>query len=248
MPMGMRAPSGSQPSRPKKTNCAMIASQNTGKASPEMEMNRAKWSGNLSRRTEERIPSGMPIRVDITKATAPSSMVAGKYRFKSSTTGRLVVNDVPRSPWTRLPRYVTYCWGSGSFRPYCSRIFSTALLPARGPAMSRAGSPGMICESPNVNSESPKRTKIRKINLRTISLASMSLSLRVTPRSTRCPNASHYGSGRCPRHAIEVETIEVERIGHKALDVLAENSVTNDLAVIDHGWVLLGENVLSFLH
>ena len=62
VPIGMRAPSGSQPSRPKNTNCAMIASQKTGSASPEIEMNRATWSGSLSRRTEERIPKGIPIK------------------------------------------------------------------------------------------------------------------------------------------------------------------------------------------
>jgi hypothetical protein len=37
----MRAPSGSQPSLPKKMNWAMMASQNTGSANPEMEMKRA---------------------------------------------------------------------------------------------------------------------------------------------------------------------------------------------------------------
>ena len=89
VPIGKRAPSGSQPSRPKKTNCAMIASQKTGRASPEMEMNRAKWSGSLSRRTEERIPNGTPTSVDMTKAMAPSSIVAGRNRFRSSLTGRL---------------------------------------------------------------------------------------------------------------------------------------------------------------
>ena len=102
VPIGMRAPSGSQPNRPKNTNCAMIASQKTGKASPEIEMNRAKWSGSLSRRTEERIPSGIPINVDMTKAMAPSSTVAGKYRLRSSLTGRLVVNEVPKSPRARF--------------------------------------------------------------------------------------------------------------------------------------------------
>ena len=128
VPIGMRAPSGSQPSRPKKTNCAMIASQKTGRARPEMEMNRAMWSGSLSRRTDERIPNGIPISVDMTKAMAPSSMVAGRYRFRSSLTGRLVVNDVPKSPRARFRTYVTYCSGSGSFRPYCSRIFVDGAL------------------------------------------------------------------------------------------------------------------------
>ena len=56
VPIGMRAPSGAS-QRPKNTNWAMIASQKTGKARPEMETNRAKWSGSLSRRTEERFPA-----------------------------------------------------------------------------------------------------------------------------------------------------------------------------------------------
>jgi hypothetical protein len=56
----------------------MIASQKTGRARPEMEMNRAMWSGTLLRRTEETIPRGIPINVDMTKAMAPSSMVAGR--------------------------------------------------------------------------------------------------------------------------------------------------------------------------
>jgi hypothetical protein len=80
----------------------MIASQNTGKARPEIEMNRARWSGSLSRRTEERIPRGIPISVDMTKAIAPSSMVAGRYLFRSSLTARRVVNEVPKSPWARF--------------------------------------------------------------------------------------------------------------------------------------------------
>ena len=37
------------------------------------------------------------------KAIAPSSMVAGRYRFRSSLTGRLVVNDVPKSPRIEIP-------------------------------------------------------------------------------------------------------------------------------------------------
>src|SRR5215208_4288046 len=50
--------------------------------------------------------------------------------------------------------------------------------------------------------------------------------------------------GRRPRHAIDVEAVEVERIGREPLDVLAEYRVTNDLTVIDHRWVLLGQDVL----
>ena len=40
----------------------------------------------------------MPTSVDRTKAMAPSSIVAGRYRFRSSLTGVCVVNDVPKSP------------------------------------------------------------------------------------------------------------------------------------------------------
>ena len=50
----------------------------------------------------------------------------GPRRLKmTSATGRPVYRkDVPRSPRMRLPRYLMYCTGTGSFRPYFSSMIS----------------------------------------------------------------------------------------------------------------------------
>ena len=56
------------------------------------------------------------------------------------------------------------------------------------------------------------------------------------------------GSGGCPRHAVDVVGFEVERVRDEALDVGAENGEVDALAVVDHGRILLGEDVLGFLH
>jgi hypothetical protein len=82
----------------------MKASQKVGAETPIRERPRASESTQPSRHTAAAMPSGMPMRSDSRKATVASSSVAGAYWMISSSTGRRVAMETPRSPCARPPR------------------------------------------------------------------------------------------------------------------------------------------------
>ena len=65
---------------------------------------RTTWSGHCPWRTAASTPMGMPRNTPSTVAMVASSIVAGKNLMRSSSTGRAVMIDVPRSPRTSCPR------------------------------------------------------------------------------------------------------------------------------------------------
>src|SRR5690242_6507673 len=139
-----------------------------------------------------------------------------------------------------------YCWGCGSLRPNCSRIFLTADALARGPAINRAGSPGMTCDRLKVMTDSPKRTTTRKSNRRTMSRTSMQpLAGGRRSQDRRPPRRPESGLAI---HRIERERTEIEPVWHEALDVFPEDRVVGRLAIVDRRRILLGQDVLDFLH
>ena len=79
----------------------MKASQKVGAETPSSDTARARESTQVSRHTAAAMPSGMPTSRVSKKETVASSSVAGAYWTMSSSTGRRVAMETPRSPWTR---------------------------------------------------------------------------------------------------------------------------------------------------
>jgi hypothetical protein len=68
-------------------------------------------------RTAAQTPNGTPKQIATAKAANESSIVAGRNCFKSCRTGRRVVKDSPRSPFSTFVRYVKNCSGSDLSSP-----------------------------------------------------------------------------------------------------------------------------------
>ena len=135
------------------------------------------------------------------------------------------------------------------------RVIQAVLLPDlvdRALACARSGHQsrwiaGDDVRQAKVISDRPKSTKTRKINPAndqpdehaniTVFEAAMA------PR----PQPIAVGSGGCPRHFVGVVGLEVQRVRDEALDVGAENREVDPLPV-DDGRILLGQDVLGFLH
>ena len=80
-----------------------------------------------------------------------SSNVAGNRSPRSLVTGWRVRNEVPRSPWNRLPIYVVYCLAKPPSRPhfFLAALTTSGLLSWRSPTMLANGSDEMNREMPN---------------------------------------------------------------------------------------------------
>src|SRR5262245_30748671 len=77
-------------------------------------------------------------------AYAESWSVIGSLWETSFTIGSLVRIDSPRSPWSARRSHFRYWTGIGSRRPYFCRTSSMPAASASVPAITRAGSPGII--------------------------------------------------------------------------------------------------------
>src|SRR5213594_3827100 len=88
-------------------------------------------------------PTGMAIRSAEESPNTASSNVSGSRWPISSSTGRFVHSDSPRSPRTARPSHSTYCTGSGRSRPSFARSSSRSLAYAFSASMSTTTSPGM---------------------------------------------------------------------------------------------------------
>ena len=84
-----------------------------GIAAPAMAKLCDSRSTALPRRTAAMTPSGTPTMIAMHMLSRTSSMVAGRYRVISSSTGRCERLAVPQSPRTSPERYIRYCSGSG---------------------------------------------------------------------------------------------------------------------------------------
>src|SRR5262245_54732335 len=91
-------------------------------------------------------------------AYAESWSVIGSLWETSFTIGSWVRIDSPRSPWSARRSHFTYWTGIGSRRPYFCRISSMPAASASVPAITRAGSPG-IMRTP-VNTMSVMRNRV----------------------------------------------------------------------------------------
>ncbi len=117
--------------------------QKIGIEKPVSEMPITVWSRIEPRLTAARMPAGMPIASASAMANTDSSTVAGNRAKNSPSTGLRVTIELPRSPWSRLPRKPRYCSTSGRSKPYWAIIWAwrSGLMP-RSPTISRTGSPG----------------------------------------------------------------------------------------------------------
>jgi hypothetical protein len=75
--------------------------QKVGSEIAPMLKTRETWSNSRSFFLAEYMPNGIPIITASMKASKTSSRVAGIYCLSSLITGRLLVSDLPRSPWRR---------------------------------------------------------------------------------------------------------------------------------------------------
>src|SRR5215213_2811799 len=106
----------------------------------------------------------------------------------------------------------------------------------------------MMWDSPKVISDRPNSTKIRKINSRTISLASMPSSLTTRPPWAPSHQTLANGSGGFPRHAVGVVGLDVQWVRNESLNASAEDREVDPLPIVDGRGILLREDVLGFFH
>src|SRR5439155_5790571 len=141
---GTKPEAGSQPSRTETNRISMIPSQKFGIDTPHSETALARTSQAVLRRTAAITPAGIANDNAIRSARHASSTVIGTLIATVHATDCRVRIDSPRSPRRARPTHRRYWTGIGSCRPYFSRISSSPAASASVPAMTRAGSPGII--------------------------------------------------------------------------------------------------------
>ena len=106
-------PRGGKRSRPNsavvKKVRKMMATTKAGVTTPMYEMTRTRLSIQESLWRALSVPRVMPPMADITPASSTSSMEAGRKSTMSSTTGRRVRSESPRSPCRALVNQIWYC-------------------------------------------------------------------------------------------------------------------------------------------
>src|SRR5204862_1225579 len=135
---------GSQPSRTEKNRISMIPSQKLGTETPQSDAPLASTSQAVLRRTAASTPAGIAIASAMSTERQASSTVIGSFLATVVITGSRVRIERPRSPWSASPAQRRYWTGIGSFSPYFARISSSPAASASVPAITRAGSPGII--------------------------------------------------------------------------------------------------------
>ena len=120
-------------------------------------------------------------------ANTDSSTVAGNRAKNSPSTGLRVTIELPRSPWSRLPRKPRYCSTSGRSKPYWAIIWAwrSGVMP-RSPTISRTGSPG----TRRIRMKATKVTP-RKVGIRTASRAPRKRNMSVAPPTCRARRTQH---------------------------------------------------------
>src|SRR5437879_2998766 len=120
-----------------------VASQKFGTESPRMAVLRAKKSASESWRVAEITPTGSAMARAKVSAKPASVSVTGSRWPISSSTGRRVHSDSPRSPRATWPSQSTYCTYSGRSRPSLARSSAMSRAYAFSESMSWTASPGM---------------------------------------------------------------------------------------------------------
>ncbi len=141
---GTNPEAGSQPRRTEKNRISMIPSQKLGTETPPREAALAMTSHALLRRTAASTPAAIAMQIARSTDRQASSTVIGSFCATVLSTGSRVRIDRPRSPCSASPAQRRYWTGTGSFSPYFARISSIPAASASVPAMTRAGSPGII--------------------------------------------------------------------------------------------------------
>src|SRR5262245_4712857 len=150
-------------------------------------------------------------------AYAESWSVIGSLWATRRRTDSLVRIDSPRSPWSASRSHFTYWTGIGSRRPYFCRTSSIPAASASVPAITRAGSPG-IMRTP-VNTMTVMRNRvISEMSPRWIRNSVTMFRRRGQPR--RPPKTSAARSELVPARALDAD----QPVGHGlvALEVLRE--------------------------
>src|SRR5437867_4549552 len=142
--IGTNPEAGSQPSRTEKNRISMIPSQKFGIETPQSDAPLVTTSQIVLRRTAARTPAGMAMPTATMSERAASSIVIGSFVATVRTTASCVRIDSPRSPWTARAAQRRYWRGMGSWSPYFSRTAARPAASASVPAMTRAGSPGIM--------------------------------------------------------------------------------------------------------
>ena len=122
----------------------MIPSQKFGTETPHSDAPLASTSHAVLRRTAARTPAGMAMASAMRTARQASSTVIGSFFATVAVTGSRVRIDRPRSPCSASAAQRAYCTGIGSLSPYFARISSSPAASASVPAITRAGSPGIM--------------------------------------------------------------------------------------------------------
>src|SRR5216117_775669 len=216
---GTKPDAGSQPSRTETSRISMIPSQKFGIDTPHSEAALARTSQAVFRRTAAITPAGIASANAIRRARHASSTVIGSLIATVHATGCRVRIDSPRSPRRARPIHRTYWTGIGSCRPYFSRTSSSPA--ASVPAMTRAGSPGII------------RTPVKTMRL-------MRTSVTAEMKARRTRNSVTRLLPACP-----LDADQTVRDGLVALQVLRERGdVILEVEVDD---VAAGEDVIHRL-
>src|SRR5438093_1980463 len=179
--IGTNPEAGSQPSRTEKNRISMIPSQKFGIETPQSDAPLVTTSQIVLRRTAARTPAGMAMPTATMSERAASSIVIGSFVATVRTTASRVRIDSPRSPWTARAAQRRYWRGMGSLSPYFSRTASRPAASASVPAMTRAGSPGIM------------RTPMKTITLITISVTTEIAARRTRNSSTAAASGSVPG-------------------------------------------------------
>src|SRR5215471_3647661 len=227
---GTNPEAGSQPRRTDSSRISMIPSQKLGMESPQSETPLARRSHAVFRRSAENTPAGMAMAIAIKRERHASSMVIGSFFATVFTTGSRVRIDSPRSPRTARRAQRRYCTGMGSRRPYFSRISSSPAASASVPAMTRAGSPGIM------------RTPVNTIMLITHSVTAEMTRRWIRKSSTVARPAGSAGRGApearaasggysVPGRALDAD----QAVGHRlvALQVLRERRDVVQVVEVD---------------
>src|SRR5882762_9727056 len=156
----------------------------------------------VSWRAAEITPTGIAINRATVRPSTASSKVTGSRWPISSSTGRFVHSDSPRSPRATLLSHSTYCTGSGRLRPSFSRSSSRSLAYAFSASISTTTSPG-----------------ISRGSVKTISDAISSEGIAMSSRFARY----RLSTGRRPRGAPAPASRPVQpRGGQPPAEIVAE--------------------------
>jgi hypothetical protein len=116
---------------------------------PRITRNMTVRSPSLPRARAVNEPNNTPPTVATMIASTPSRADTGKWSRMMSLTERFCwVKEIPKSPFSMLPRNIPYWTMTGLSRPYlCSRL---ARISGRMALLPEMGSPGTRCMATNV--------------------------------------------------------------------------------------------------